>query len=149
MLGAYAARNGLRELLEEYRQDVTDVVQNAMDTDRAILLDWKGREKLSGNRLDPAVAEEVRRAILERTEGKLVRLYSVTKETPAGLGIFYALQFGDDLPQEERERLFNKVFLYLDYREEQFSLDDVTGQKKRQDYLLKKVPGCAVSTELP
>ena len=147
MLGQYAAANGLKELLEEYRSDVTGAVQESMDTDRELCLSWSRQERLTENSMEPTLAEEIRRAVVERTEGKLERLYAVQKETSGGPGYFYVLQFPESMPQEERDRLYDKVFLYLDYREELFSLYDVTGQPKRQEYLLKKVPGCLLATE--
>ncbi|MBR6410833.1 MAG: hypothetical protein IKS35_05575 [Clostridia bacterium] len=149
MLGAYAARNGDQELLDEYRNDIADVLQDARDTQEETSLEWNDREVLTESHLDSALAEEIRKAILERTEGKLKNLYTVEKQTSTEPDYIYILEFPESESPEERERLYEKAFLYLDYREELFALYDITGEKSRLDYLLKKVPGCALSTELP
>ena len=141
-IGEYALRNGDEALLETYRDEVTDAVQTARDTSDSLALGWKRQEKLSGNDLAKDRFEENLEAILERTEGRLTGLYSVKKAVVGGPCYYYFLEFPPALDEEERTRLQHQVFLYLDYCEEQYYLEDLTDQPKKRDYLLRRVPGC-------
>ena len=144
MIGDYARMNGEREILEQYRAEVADVVQEARDTSDSLVLKWKGQEGLSENDLPEAQFEANRQAILERTEGKLIHLYSVKKPMAEEDCFYYFLEFDQALDREERRRLEQQVFLYLDYCEEMYFLEDLTDQPKKREYLLKHVSDCDI-----
>lgn len=144
MIGDFALRNGDQALLERYRAEVTEAVQEARDSSNSMALHWNGRDSLSENDLPSERFEANRAAILERTEGKLLYLYTVKKTLPDESCYYYFLEFSKELDEDERARLYHQVFLYLDYCEEQYYLDDLTERPKQRDYLLKTVPGCEI-----
>ncbi len=146
ILGEYALASGNRELLEEYRAEVVDAVQSSRETGEELGVRWKGREQLFENDLPDERFAANRDAIFQRTEGKLAHLYSVRTDAPKGACYSYFLVFQPDLSPEEQRRLYEQVFLYLDYlpTEEYYSLADLTGEPKRIAYLLRHVPNCEI-----
>lgn len=149
MIGDFALRNGDQALLDQYRSEAAEVIQEARNTSVSLALHWSGRNHLSENDLPSERFEANRTAILERTEGKLSRLYSVKKPVADGFCYYYFLEFAKELDRDERARLYRQVFLYLDYCEEQYYLDDLTDQPKQRDRLLKMVPDCELSCQKP
>lgn len=149
LLGEFALASGDQALLDEYRAKVVDAVQTSRDTGEELGVRWNGREKLSENDLPAERFAANRDAIFQRTEGKLAHLYSVRTDAPKGPCYSYFLEFLPDLSPEERERLYDQVFLYLDYlpTEEYYSLADLTGEPKRIAYLLRHVPGCEIQQQ--
>lgn len=146
MLGEYALASGDEALLEEYRAKVVDAVQTSRDTDGELGVRWKGRERLSANDLPAERFAANRDAIAQRTEGKLAHLYSVRTDAAKGACYSYFLVFRDGLSPEEQDRLYDQVFLYLDYlpEEEYYSLANLTGEAKKIAYLLRHVPDCEI-----
>lgn len=146
MLGDYARRTGREELLEEYRAEVAEAVQGAWDKKEDLGITWKGKDRISENDMEPERFARVRDAIAERTEGGLAHLYTVRQETAQGVCYCYILDFRPELSEEEKRRLYDQVFLYLDYLpdEEYYSLADITGEPKKREYLLRRVPACEV-----
>lgn len=146
MLGDYARCAGQQELLDEYRAEVAEAVQGAWDKQEDLGLSWKGKERISENDMEPERFARVRDAIAERTEGKLAHLYTVRQDTAQGVCFCYLLDFRPELSKEEQHRLYEQVFLYLDYLpdEEYYSLEDITGEPKKREYLLRRVPGCEI-----
>ncbi len=146
MLGEFAIRTGREDLLEEYRAEVAEAIQGALDTNEDLGVSFNGKDRISENDMNPERFARVRDAIAERAEGRLAHLYTVRQETAQGVCYCYLLDFEPDLSAEERDRLYGQVFLYLDYLpdEEYYSLADITGNRKKREYLLRRVPGCDV-----
>ena len=146
-IGHYARINGEQALLEQYRAEVAGAIQETIDTDESMHLRWNGRDRLSENDLPREQFEANLAAILERTEGQLTRLYTVKKPISDGDCYYYFLEFSQELSEEERSRLYEQVFLYLDYCPDQYYLSDVTGKPKARELLLRQVPGCEIYTK--
>ncbi len=144
MIGDFALRNGDQALLDRYRAEVAEAVQGVRDSSDSMALHWNDRDSLSENDLPTGLFDANREAILERTEGKLARLYTVKKPFSDGFCYYYFLEFPKELDREERARLYHQVFLYLDYLEDQYYLDDLTDRPKQRDFLLKKIPRCEI-----
>ena len=147
MIGDFALQNGDQALLDRYRAKVADAIQEARDSSDERTLRWNAQDPLLENDLPRELFEDIRSAILERTEGSLKHLYSVKKTFGEEACYYYFLEFPQSLEEDERSRLQHQVFLYLDCREEQFFLYDLTDEKKHRDYLLKKVPGCEIYSD--
>lgn len=136
LIGNFALQSGRQDLRDAYGERMVELFRT-LDVGAICLT-----EPLSENDLPAEDFREVRDAIFRRGGSDLVHLYSLKKKTLNGPNYFYFLEFSIYSQRKTRERIYDDVFLYLDQREEHFSLFALKRKMKRT--ILQKVPNCEV-----
>ena len=142
MIGQYCCLTGNREALDSYRERAVELLQKTKDVYSQISTLQKN-DQLSAETLPEGMLE----ALLEYTAsvdgGTILETYLVHKQiTQEDFTSAYIVRFKEDIPEEEKERVLDKIFAYLDTSTDwQFSLfdyDHIPSQK------IREIPGSCV-----
>ena len=142
MIGQYCCLTGNRESLDNYRERAVELLQKTKDVYSQIST-LRKNDQLSAETLPEGMLE----ALLEYTAsvdgGTILETYLVHKQiTQEDFTSAYIVRFKEDIPEEEKERVLDKIFAYLDTSTDwQFSLfdyDHIPAQK------IREIPGSCV-----
>ena len=142
LIGHFCIKAGLQEELEEYRRNVVDMGQKAIDKTRAIVeLDKK--DNLLPHDLDDDTLQEILNFMTTTANGKLDKILLTKKVVDDLYSYIFLIKGSKDVSEQEFSQLYYDIFTYLDLREEQFTLLNVYDENKLK-WLYKKVKGCVV-----
>ena len=123
-IGQFALRSGDEALLQEYRSSAPELSQDAQDKSAAS--QWKKGTPLRACALPKETLEEVRTRLGELSEGSVLRAYAADFGTPDCTVI--AVEMKRRAPLQERGRVMENLYAYLESRSENFSLQFYGGR---------------------
>ncbi|MCQ2428197.1 MAG: M48 family metalloprotease [Clostridia bacterium] len=115
-LGSYCTRNGLHDEYAKYRENAMVWMQHQIDVDseRSVLNE---RDNLSAETFTDEELKSHIDTILGVSDGLLNRIYLVHKkinDTESGYASIFVIEFIKDSSDEEREKVYEKIFNFLD-----------------------------------
>ncbi|NLN04483.1 MAG: hypothetical protein GX166_06670, partial [Clostridiaceae bacterium] len=128
LIGTYCIKAGLQEELEEYRRNIVDMGQKAVDKSRAIA-ELNKEDKVVPHDLDKKTLDEILQYMTTEGKGKLAKIMLVKKIAGELYTYVFLIKFAN-YEDEDLPEIFNKIYTYLDLREEQFTLLAIFDESK-------------------
>lgn len=121
-IGNFCCQMGMEKELEEYRQRAVELMQVQVDQyDELSVL--RPSDKMQKPDLPQTVIDEIMSHIYGADEDCLNRVYLVQKQLGEDASSYiFVLEFLENTGDEVSDRVYEKIFNYLDIRQEQFSL---------------------------
>jgi hypothetical protein len=145
LIGTYCIKAGLQEELEEYRRNIVDMGQKAVDKSRAIA-ELNKEDKVVPHDLDKKTLDEILQYMTTEGKGKLAKIMLVKKIAGELYTYVFLIKFAN-YEDEDLPEIFNKIYTYLDLREEQFTLLAIFDESKLK-WLHKRVENCVVWSDM-
>lgn len=142
MIGHFCIKAGLQEELEEYRRNLVDMGQKAIDKNRAITSLSKN-DKIVPHDLDSLTLDEILEFMVSSADGKLEKIILVKKVIDDYYSYIFMLKQASGVSDDEFSEVYYKLFTYLDLREEQFTLHIIADESKLK-WLFNRVKNCVV-----
>lgn len=142
LIGTFCIKAGLEEELLKYRENVVSIGQAAVDKSK-IISGISSVDKLIPHDLPENVFDEILNFMLTTAAGKIDKIYLVKKVKGNIYSYIFMIKKAADVSDDDFSDLLFDIYRYLDLREEQFTLLEISDEKKMK-WLIRRVKGCIV-----
>lgn len=111
-VGEFALKTGDSELLEKYRNDVNDIIQNAYDENKSAEI--KSSTQLVTCSLEKSYVDEIIRKITDICGAAVVKIYMASYTENGFEWHIVLLEYSDGAKDEDKLLVLKKTFGYLD-----------------------------------